>query len=219
MAPASVTLGTVLVGAVALLPDGKTPSAMAKRPVDGPRPVGPVGFVDDAQADLTVHGGTDKAILHYAADHYPAWAADYGDGLPDSLRTPGAFGENLSSSGWTEDTVHLGDVIRIGTVLVEVTQARQPCFKLNVRHGLPDLSYRVLKTVRCGWYYRVRETGAIAPGDTAALVDRPHPEWSVRRGFEVLMGNARDRDTLSALGALPCLAEAWKAQAARRLAD
>lgn len=219
MAPASVTLDAVLVGAVALLPDGKTPSAMAKRPVDGPRQVGPVGFVDDAQADLTVHGGTDKAILHYSADHYPAWAADYGDGLPETLAAPGAFGENLSSPGWTEDTVHLGDVIRIGTVLVEVTQARQPCFKLNVRHGLADLSYRVLKTGRSGWYYRVKETGAIAAGDTATLVDRLHPDWPVRRGFQVLMGNARDREALAALGALPCLADAWKSQVARRLAE
>lgn len=216
---ASATIDQVLVGTISLLADGTTPSAIAKRSVDGARTVGPTGFADDAQADLSVHGGIDKAVLHYSADHYADWRADYGDALPDSLGSVGAFGENLSSAGWTEDSVHLGDLIRIGTVLFEVTQARQPCFKLNVRHGLADLSYRVQKTGRSGWYYRVREPGRIGAGDRAELVDRPHPDWSVARGFALLTRGFHDRAALAELLALPCLAEAWKDQIARRLQD
>jgi MOSC domain-containing protein YiiM len=212
----SARLDAILAGAPALLSDGRTPSAMGKRPVDGPVAIGPEGLAVDAQADRSVHGGPDKAILHYAFDHYADWLAE-GAGDPGRLAAPGAFGENLSTLGITETEVAIGDVVRVGGVLLEVSQGRQPCFKLNLFHGLDDMSYRVQKTGRTGWYYRVLETGTIRVGDSLAIVERPHPDWTLRRAQGVLWSRTVDRDAVTALAALPQLAESWRRTLLRRL--
>lgn len=211
------TIDCILAGRIVLLPDGETPSAIAKRPIGDAVDVGPEGIAADAQADRSVHGGPDKALLHYAFDHYAAWRDELGEGTPEAFAAPGAFGENLSSSGLTEAGVCLGDAFRIGGVLVEVSQARQPCFKLNVRHGRDDLAWRVERTGRTGWYYRVLEAGRIRLGDAVLLVDRPNPDWPLPRA-QVLLGPGRsDPADLSALAALPQLAEAWRRAIARKL--
>ncbi|WP_181702167.1 MOSC domain-containing protein [Chthonobacter albigriseus] len=215
--PAPTVIASIQIGRIVRLPDGETPSAIAKRPVDRAVQVGPEGIVGDEQADRSVHGGVDKAVLHYSLDHYASWWSDYGDALPASLSGGGAFGENLSSAGWTEETVHLGDRIRVGSVLFEVSQARQPCFKLNVRHGVEDLAWRVQKTGRSGWYYRVLEPGTIRAGDSAEIVERPHPDWPVQRGFMTLMRDFQNVEALRSLRAIPALAQAWVQQIDRRL--
>ncbi|BBE71815.1 MOSC domain-containing protein [Oharaeibacter diazotrophicus] len=213
----AVRLDALLAGAPALLADGRTPSAMGKTPVEGAAAeVGPEGLTIDAQADRSVHGGLDKALLHYARDHYATWLAE-GHGDPDRLAAAGAFGENLSSTGVTEADVHVGDVVRIGAVLLQVSQGRQPCFKLNLFHGRTDMSHAVQKTGRTGWYYRVLEGGRIAVGDTIALVDRPHPDWSLSRAQGVLWNRTIDRPALADLAALPELADSWKRTLLRRL--
>jgi MOSC domain-containing protein YiiM len=147
----------------------------------------------------------DKAVHHYAIDHYPAWIAER-PGLTAAFSEPGAFGENISTLGWREETVCIGDRFRMGTALVEISQGRQPCWKLGHRFGDPAMVDRVVKTGRCGWYYRVIEPGMVASGDIIRLVERCHPDWTVARTFRILISTAPTRrDDIAELAGLPQL--------------
>lgn len=194
---------------------GDEPSAIAKLPVAGAVAVDAMGLAGDEQADRSVHGGIDKAIHHYPADHYDWWRGQLGDA--PLLDAPGAFGENISTAGLDENNVFLGDRFRLGSALVEVTQARQPCWKLDHRFGTKGVMAGVVKTRRSGWYYRVLEPGAVRAGDTLALVDRPYPEWPLASLFGLLIGGeAKDRAAdLRALRDVPALAETWKVRRAK----
>lgn len=205
----------VLVGTISPLGDAGQKSAIVKAPAPGPWRIGKTGLEGDAQADLKHHGGPEKALHHYAFDHYASWRAEIGDSAP--LAAPGAFGENFSTSGWTEETVCLGDVIRFGSALLQVSQGRQPCFKLNLRFGLRDMAARVQRSGRTGWYYRVLEEGVARDGDALALIERPCPDWPLARLSGLLYRDTRDREGLAAMAALPQLAEGWRALAQRRL--
>lgn len=193
------------------------PSAIAKTPVDGPVRVHRLGLAGDEQADLTVHGGPDKAIHHYPHDHYAFWRTQIGD--HPLLDQYGAFGENIATHGMTEETVCIGDRYRFGTATVEVSQGRQPCWKLDHRFGGLPVNTRMVKARRAGWYYRVLEEGEAAAGDMIALLERPHPEWTVARTFGLLVAgdHKQDREGLEALGAVSGLAEPWKARRAKLL--
>jgi len=194
-------------------------SAIGKVPVAGPVHVGPLGLADDEQADLSVHGGPDKAIHHYPHDHYVWWREKLG--AHPLLEAHGAFGENVATHGLTEDAVCIGDRWRLGTALVEVSQGRQPCWKLNHRFdGAPVLA-NVVHSRRTGWYYRVVEEGAVAAGDALDLIARPFPDWSVARVFGLLIAgdHKKDRAGLEALGEVGPLAEPWARRRAALLAS
>jgi MOSC domain-containing protein YiiM/ferredoxin-NADP reductase len=162
-----------------------------------------LGLEGDEQADRNFHGGPDKAVLHYAREHYAAWR----DEAPAqaTLFCAGAFGENLVSSGINETNICVGDIFEIGSVVLQVTQPRQPCFKLNHRFGLPSMARRVQETGRTGWYYRVLSPGQITAGDVVRLADRLHPEWTLRRVQHVLYVDTLDESALRALIDLPPL--------------
>jgi MOSC domain-containing protein YiiM len=205
---------SVLTGCVAAFADGEA-SAIAKTAVEGPRVVGWLGLEDDEQADLSVHGGPDKAIHHYPRDHYPYWQTALG-AFP-VLRQAGAFGENISTTGLTEDEACIGDRYRLGTALVEIAQGRQPCWKQAHRLMSPNTVTLMVKSRRCGWYYRVIEEGVVAAGDALALMDRPCPEWSVARVIGLLIGGdaKSDRAAVHSLAKLDVLAESWRLRAAK----
>ncbi|WP_332819578.1 MOSC domain-containing protein [Sphingopyxis sp.] len=205
----------VLLGKVRPFRGDDEPSAIGKLPVAHPVAVGPMGLAGDEQADRTVHGGIDKAIHHYPADHYPWWREYLGD-VP-LLDAPGAFGENISTAGLDEQNVFLGDRFRLGTALVEVTQARQPCWKLDHRFETKGVMAQVVKTRRTGWYYRVLEPGQVQAGDALELVERPWPDWPLASLFALLIGGeAKDRPAdLRALRDVPVLAETWKIRRAK----
>jgi len=193
-------------------------SAIAKAAVEGPRTVTLFGIEGDEQADLTVHGGRDKAIHHYPRDHYPQWEAVLGE--IDLLQRPGAFGENISTLGWTEESLCIGDRLRLGSALVEVAQGRQPCWKQGHRFGNPKVVAAMVKTGRTGWYYRVIEEGSVAAGDAIMLVSRVHPEWNVARVFGLLIGGQHRGQgaALRELARIEQLADGWR-ERARALAD
>lgn len=197
-------------------------SAIAKLPVAGQVRVGFLGLEGDQQADLAVHGGADKAIHHYPHDHYVYWReALGGHPLLDALETGGAaFGENISSTGATEEVVCIGDRYRLGSALVEVAQGRQPCWKLDHRFGGEKMLAGIVKTRRSGWYYRVLEEGTVEADTAMELVERPFPAWSVARVFGLLIaGDHRtDRAGLEALGAVTALADVWQKRRAKLLA-
>lgn len=194
---------------------GDEPSAIGKLPVADAVAVGAMGLAGDEQADRTVHGGIDKAIHHYPADHYDWWRRQMGD-VP-LLAAAGAFGENISTLGLDERTVCLGDRFRLGTALVEVSQARQPCWKLDHRFAAKGVMAKVVTSRRTGWYYRVLEPGAVRAGDALDLVDRPWPGWPLASLFGLLIGGeAKDRPAdLRVLRDVPVLAESWKLRRAK----
>ena len=196
-------------------PFGPATSAIDKALVEGPVMAGPQGLAGDEQADRRHHGGPDKALHAYAVANYPLWAAE----MPDSagLFRPGAFGENLVIEGLDETGLCLGDRWRLGQALVEVSQGRQPCWKLNLRFERPDMARLVQDTGRCGWYFRVLEPGEIAAGDRAALAARPNPGWTLARVGRLLYRDRLNRADLAEFAALPGLPASWRRLAQARL--
>ncbi|MEX1826770.1 MOSC domain-containing protein [Luteibacter sp. CQ10] len=211
----SYPIGHVLTGPVAPLGDGGAMSGMHKRPVHEPVRVTPTGLATDAQADLKVHGGPEKAIHHYPFDHYAAWR----DELPPRplLDEAGAFGENLSTTGLVETNVAVGDIFRLGTAVLQVSQGRQPCWKLNLRFDTKDMALRLQQSGRTGWYYRVLEEGDVRPGDALERIDRVTPEWTIERIWRIFYVDRLDYASLLAMSELPTLAEGWRRHARRRL--
>lgn len=189
-------------------------SAIDKRPRSGAVRCAIAGLQGDEQGDLRVHGGPDKAVHQYASEHYGAWRTALGE--HPLLSTPAAFGQNLHTVGLTEATVCLGDRFRAGTVLLEVSQARQPCWKLNERFGVQGMAAQVQKTGRTGWYYRVLEEGELWAGATLALEARPYPQWPLARLLDVLFRPSLDAPELRAALALP-LPPSWQRMLQRRL--
>lgn len=183
-------------------------SAIDKRVVPGQVHFDRESIAGDGVADPRYHGGPDKAVLAYSADHYAAWQSEWGS-LPLS---PGAFGENLTILGLTEDHVCLGDNWGLGEVLLQVSQPRQPCWKLARRWDRPDLPKRVQQTGRSGWYLRIVRPGFASAGPLE-LRDRPYPDWSITRCNQVAYAKgtaATPRPDRTALASLPLLSAAWR---------
>lgn len=199
----------VLAGQIRRFTQDSETSAIAKSEVTERRAVTFGGIEGDAQADLSVHGGPEKAIHHYPRDHYPWWQ----DRLPgrDVLSSAGAFGENISTHGLIERDVCIGDRFRLGTALVEVCQGRQPCWKQAHHLGDKGVVATMVKGGRSGWYYRVIEAGSVAASDALVRVEQPHPDWDVARVTGIVIaGREREAATLHALAALPALADGWR---------
>jgi MOSC domain-containing protein YiiM len=210
-----ILLLAVNIGQVRPLGPGEVASAIAKRAVSGRIKVGRFGLAGDEQADRAHHGGLDKALHLYPSEHYFAWQSE----LPARSERfqIGGFGENLSTWGLDEGNACLGDMFQLGTAVIEVSQGRQPCAKLNLRFDVPDMVQRVHESGRSGWYCRVVSEGDVAAGEGMRLLDRPLPEWPLTRLWTVLFGKDIDSDALSELAAHPVLSEHWKARATRRL--
>ncbi len=197
----------LFVGKVADRWPGKPPSAIQKDPATGAQEIGVCGFVQDSQADLEVHGGVEKAIHHYAFDHYAAWQAE---GLIPDGAQPAAFGENISTSGLTEDTLCVGDILSLGSATVQISQGRQPCWKLGRHTGQEKMPYLFQKTGRTGWYYRVLEVGSVAVGDKVSLVERPQPNWTVRKVTQARLTKRITPEDAAQLACMPELANGWR---------
>lgn len=198
-------------------PNGE-PSAIDKHAVGRPLWLGQAGFAGDGQGDPRHHGGSEKAVHHYPAEHYAAWCRELPEVAQAALQ-PGGFGENLSTTGLTEASLCIGDQWRLGEALLEVSQPRKPCWKLNQRFGLPDMARRVQASGRIGWYYRVLQPGLVAPDALLERLERPHPDWPLARLPEILWGERSDREALAAMADLAALAPAWRDPARRRLAS
>ncbi|PLP58729.1 MOSC domain-containing protein [Mesorhizobium loti] len=210
-----VPLLSLRIGKVAPLGLCGAPSGIAKSAVTGPLTLAETGLIGDRQGDTVRHGGAEKAVHHYPFEHYTAWRSDFGQHT--LLIGPGAFGENISTINLTEDTVAIGDVFALGSAVVEVSQGRQPCWKLNERFGRPDMARQVQSTGRTGWYYRVLAPGIVAPEDGLMLLERRSPDWTLRRIWRAFYIDPLNRAELAGIAALERLAEGWRGHAARRL--
>ena len=216
MTASSMTVDALLTGIPVPFRDGDY-SAIAKQPVSGAVRIGWLGLAGDSVADPVHHGGWDKAIHLYPQDHY-GWWRERKPGHP-LLEKPGAFGENIASHGMTEEEVCLGDRFSLGSAVVEVSHGRQPCWKLDHRFGARDVMATIVKTARCGIYFRVLGEGEAEAGVMMELLERPLPQWSIARLFRLLIGGGHkgEPDAVRALADMPVLAEAWRDRA-RKLA-
>lgn len=211
----NLPLRELLVGRIASLGDDGAQSGIAKSPVDRPVVLTATGLIGDEQADRIHHGGPDKALHHYPIDHYASWREELGHIA--ALGSAGAFGENISTETLVECDVAVGDVFRLGKTVVEVSQARQPCWKLNRRFGVRDMARKVQQSGRTGWYYRVLQPGIVNPDDRLERIERRAPEWTLDRLHRALYGSERSRAEWAEMAALPPLAMGWRALAAARL--
>jgi MOSC domain-containing protein YiiM len=202
-----VRLVTVNVGGAGAVPHRGRAMATAidKRPVVGPVGVGPLGLEGDTQVDRRHHGGPDKALCAYPSEHLPGWS----ERLRRDLR-PGAFGENLSTVGVTEDDACIGDQWRVGSTLLEISYPRTPCVKLAARHRHPHLIRLVRETGRSGWYLRVLEPGTLAAGDAVERVLRPDPAVSLVEVNAMLRGDGDVRGTARRLQDVAAAPVAWR---------
>ena len=141
-------------------------TAIFKEPVPGRVKIRKLGLEGDVQADLTVHGGLEKAVYAYPSEHYPYWRRE----LNISSLPWGMFGENLTTEGLLENQVHLGDEIGIGTSTLKVTQPRFPCFKLGIKFGTMEMVKRFQASGRSGFYFSVMREGDIGAGDNIKLI-------------------------------------------------
>jgi len=139
----------------------------------------------DRQADLSVHGGRDKAVYAYPSEHYPFWKRE----LPGVELPWGSFGENLTTEGLLETNVHLGDRFQIGTAEVAVTQPRLPCFKLNLKFQRDDMAKRLLASRRTGFYFRVLREGEIGAGDEIVRVHQDENRVSIADAMKIYLGD------------------------------
>jgi len=184
-----------------------------KSPVAGRVGVGPLDLEGDAQADLSVHGGPDKSVYAYPSEHYPAWLQE----LPELDLPWGVFGENLTTAGLHEDSVGIGDHLRIGTALFRITQPRIPCFKLGVRFARPDMVKRFQHSGRSGFYLAVVETGELAAGDPIEHRPNAAASLSVAAITSLYVAREPDREVLRRAAELAELPENWRAHFRKRL--
>ena len=197
--------------------NGAELSAIDKKPVAGPVTIRHFGIEGDMVADTKHHGGVEMAVHQYSSDHYPAWDAWLGGhGL---LSGPAAFGENLMVPGITESEVHIGDRFRLGTALLEVSQPRQPCWKIEHRFGRKGMVARIIEQHNCGWYYRVVEEGTASAGDKLEKVETGHEDWTVAALFAKLYDprNKADRGELESIAGLDRLCDKWRDKARKAL--
>lgn len=177
-----------------------------KTPVAGPIFLGRMGFQGDAVGSTQFHGGEEKAALCYAASHYQQWHHEH----PTLNFGPGGFAENLTLVGTDESTVCIGDQYDVGQCQIQISQPRQPCWKISRRWGVKTMTKEVTQTGRTGWYIRVLKEGTIQAGDKMKLIDRPQPKWSIARANDVLFGREVDRLAVIELMNLTELSNEWK---------
>jgi MOSC domain-containing protein YiiM len=189
-------------------------SGIAKRPVTAEYLwLDSLNLEGDAQADLEVHGGPDKAVYAYPSEHLPAWAAELGQELG-----PAPFGENLSTAGGTEDDVCIGDRWYWGDAVLEVCQPRSPCFKLTMHRGRGDIGRLLRKSNRTGWYLRVLQEGRVPVAGPIRV--EPHPMGAtVSVMNEATKPGEAPVDVIQALLAVEPLAMEWKLFLASRLPE
>lgn len=192
------------------------PSAIAKEARNESVQVAVSGIVGDEQGDPVHHGGPEKAVHHYALEHYGTWKREL-PGAEALFDDAGVFGENFSTLGLDEGSVCIGDVFEVGGATLQVSQARQPCWRLDLRTGIPGMAARLQETARTGWYYRVLSPGCVQAGDRLRLVARPSPRWTLLRLLRYLYAEPMNLGALREIADLRPLSSSWRALVERRL--
>ena len=190
-------------------------TSIFKRPVADRVRVSTLNVEGDQQSDLTVHGGPDKAVYAYPSEHYPFWRTE----LPGMDLRWGVFGENFTTAGLLEETVHIGDLFRVGSAEFVVTQPRMPCFKLGIRFNRSDMVKRFLQSGRTGFYFAVLKEGEVAAGDSIKLIEGDEHNIPVADVVNLYRGDAGNQDLLLRVSELPSLPNSWREYFRKRLPD
>ena len=186
-----------------------------KEPVEGPVFLSRLGLTGDGVADHRWHGGPEMAVLAYSLEHYEPWRNETG---LDAM-SGGGFGENLTLSGVTEETVCIGDVFEIGEARIQVSVPRAPCRHIDRRWRRKGICDASRKNGRVGWYCRVLVEGTLQAGQEVTLIERPLPQWSVSRVHDVRHHRTEDLEAAEALAACELLSEEWRGYFRTRLPD
>jgi MOSC domain-containing protein YiiM len=210
-------IASIHAGKVAPLGPDAVPSGFVKNSLDQPAQITPLGIVGDEQADLSVHGGLEKAVYGYSLENYSAWRIE----IPRhaAVLVPGGFGENLCIEGMRESDLCVGDIHRIGGTRLQVCQPRQPCFKLALRFEDKMMPKAMIRSGRAGWYYRVLEPGEIAPGAAVQLDARPNADFPFTRLVEFISHADATPQELKRMQRMEGLAADWKLWAYDRLSS
>lgn len=188
-------------------------SAICKAPVAGPVQVTALNLVGDRQADLTVHGGPNKAVYVYPSEHYDFWRRE----LPETDLPWGSFGENLTTEGLLEKQVNIGDRLCIGSVELVVSEPRLPCYKLGVKFNRDDMVKRFLTSRRTGFYCAVWREGVVQAGDAIHYISRDANRVSVADITRLYAFEKRDFTTMRRVVQLKALPESWRDYFRRRV--
>ncbi len=183
----------------------KVTTGMCKEPVSQAIPVTSTGFAGDGIFNVKYHGGEDKAICVYPQQHLSHWSEVLGISLPNA-----PFGENLSLTETSEDKVHIGDIFRIGEVLVEISQPRQPCKTLAMRYNKADFVKIVVQSGFTGWYLRVLEEGKIQQGDTCTLIEADAAGISISFANQIMHHNRKNREGIKHVLEVKALSTSWQ---------
>lgn len=189
-----------------LINDKPVSTGIFKHSVTGIVSVRRVNLDGDRQADLKVHGGRDKAVYIYPSEHYKFWQGELGTNPLEW----GAFGENLTVEGLSEDAMSLGDRIGIGTAVFQITQPRLPCFKLAAKFEREDIISRFLDSRRTGFYVRVLEEGSLQAGDPIVLLERDRGHVTIREVTDLYLTKKPQRPRIERVLAVDSLASAWR---------
>ncbi|MGE8067042.1 MOSC domain-containing protein [Pseudomonas sp. NPDC089569] len=203
----------VFAGGLSVLPPEGQRTGMFKQRHAGSVRVERHGIVGDQHGDTRVHGGPEKALHQYAAQNYERLAQAFAHSAAQLVA--GSLGENISAFGLCELNVHIGDVFRIGSVVLQVSQPRSPCWKINHRFDAEHMSMFVAKERITGWYYRVLQPGSLQAGDRIERLERHSELFSIDRFWQVQLSHRPVIDDLIALAATPGLAPDWQ----RRLSE
>src|SRR5581483_836594 len=185
---------------------GPVTTGIFKEPVVGPIMIRTLKLDGERQADLTVHGGAEKAVYAYPAEHYSYWR----DQLPGTAIAPGAFGENLTTEGLFEDSLFIGDRLRVGSAVLEVKQPRMPCFKLALKFGRDDMIKRFLKSGRSGFYFSVVEEGEVNADSPIEILSRDENKISISDITRLYTNPQPDAELLHRAVSVPALPRSWK---------
>jgi len=185
--------------------DRMVATGIFKEPMAGPVRVRSLNLDGDRQADLTVHGGVDKAVYAYPSEHYPFWQRELGRELKWA-----AFGENLTVEGLLEDNVSVGDRLEIGTVLFEVTQPRLPCFKLAAKFQLDNIIERFLESRRSGFYLRVLREGILEAGVAIDWIQSESTRVTIRELVDLYANKHPERSQIERALSARGLSASWR---------
>jgi MOSC domain-containing protein YiiM len=181
-------------------------TSIFKTPVRGRVRVARLNLDGDQQSDLSVHGGVEKAVYAYPSEHYPFWREE----LPGTDLPCGVFGENFTTEGLLEETVHIGDRFRVGSAELVITQPRMPCFKLGIRFDRPDIVKRFLQSGRAGFYFSVLREGEVTAGDSIDLLARDENGITVADIVNLYRRDATNQELLRRASELPSLPKNWR---------
>jgi len=184
-----------------------------KKPSLEPVFLGKLNFEGDGQADLVNHGGEDKAVCAYPYEHYAYWEQAINKDLGNS-----AFGENLTLQGMLEQDIHIGDIYQVGEAVVQVSQPREPCFKIAKKHGVPDLALQVQNTGYTGYYFRVLQEGWVQPNSEVELIERDGNQISIQFVNNIMHHDKSNKEAIQQILVVEALSDSWRETFMKRLA-